>query len=150
VHIAHVLSLIVSLALTAVPPVPGPVTQHFVAPLCQRCAGHRGVTIDNADGVVAVSPVSGTVTFAGSVARRLYVVITPSPGVLVTVGRLATLAVQKGQSVTLGQAIGASGAATYVGVRVRGVYVEPLTFLGFGRARLVGRPVVVGLRALSR
>ncbi len=144
------LSLFVSFALTAVPPVPGPVTQQFVAPLCQRCAGHRGVTIDNADGVVAVSPVSGTVTFAGSVAHRLYVVVTPSPGVLVTVGRLATLSAQKGQSVTLGQSIGASGTDTYLGVRVRGVYVEPLSYLGFGRAHLVGRPVVVGLRALSR
>ena len=144
------LSLIVSLALAAVPPVPGPITQQFVAPLCQRCAGHRGVTIDNADGVVAVSPVSGTVTFAGSVAQRLYVVVTPSPGVLVTVGRLATLAVQKGQSVALGHPVGASGTDTYWGVRVRGVYVEPLSYFGFGRARLVGRPVVVGLRALSR
>lgn len=144
------ISLLISLALSAIPPVPGPVTRHFVAPACQRCAGHRGITINNADGVVAVSPVSGTVTFAGSVARQLYVVVETSPGVLVTVGRLAVVAVHEGDDLAEGQTIGVSGATTYLGVRVRGVYVEPLRFLGFGRARLVGRGAVVGLRTYSR
>lgn len=144
------ISLLISLALSAVPPVPGPVTQHFVAPACQRCTGHRGITIDNSDGVTAVSPVAGTVTFAGSVAHQLYVVVEPSPGVLVTVGRLAEVAVREGDDITQSQAIGTSGSTTYLGVRVRGVYVEPLRFLGFGRARLVGRGAVVGLRAYSR
>ena len=142
--------LLISLALSAVPPVPGPVTQHFVAPSCQRCAGHRGITIDNSDGVTVMSPVAGTVTFAGSVAHQLYVVVGPSPGVLVTVGRLAEVTVREGDDVAEGQPIGTSGAATYLGVRVRGVYVEPLRFLGFGRVRLVGRGAVVGLRAYSR
>jgi murein DD-endopeptidase MepM/ murein hydrolase activator NlpD len=145
-----VIPLLISLALSAVPPVPGPVTQHFVAPSCQRCAGHRGITIDNSDGVTVVSPVAGTVTFAGSVAHQLYVVVEPSPGVLVTVGRLALVAVREGDHLAQGQIIGVSGATTYLGVRVRGVYVEPLRFLGFSRARLVGRGAVVGLRAYSR
>ena len=144
------ISLLISLALSAVPPVPGPVTQHFVAPTCQRCAGHRGITIDNSDGVTAVSPVGGTVTFAGSVAHQLYVVVEPSPGVLITVGRLAVMTVREGDAISEGRAIGTSGATTYLGVRLRGVYVEPLRFLGFGRARLVGRGAVVGLRTYSR
>ena len=142
--------LLISLALSAVPPVPGPVTQHFVAPSCQRCAGHRGITIDNSDGVTVVSPVAGTVTFAGSVARQLYVVVEPSPGVLVTVGRLAEVTVREGDDIAEGQPVGTSSATTYLGVRVRGVYVEPLRFLGFGRVRLVGWGAVVGLRAYSR
>ena len=144
------LSLFFSFVLNAVPPVPGPVAQHFVAPACERCAGHRGITIDNPDGNIAVSPVSGAVTFAGLVARQLYVVIETAPGVLVTVGRLSSSSAHTGDQVTQGQPIGTAGATTYLGVRVRGVYVEPLSYLGFGRARLVGGGAVVGLRAYSR
>lgn len=139
-----------TLALAVVPPVPGPVTQHFVAPTCQRCAGHRGITIDNPDGVAAVSPVAGTVSFAGTVAHRWYVVVQPRPGVLVTVGHLASIEVSVGDVVGEGQQVGVAGASTYLGVRVRGVYVEPLGFLGFGRVRLVGGGAVVGLRAMPR
>ena len=145
-----VLTFLLSLALAAVPPVPGPVAQYFVAPVCQRCAGHRGITIDNPDGVPARSPVAGTVTFAGTVAHQLYVVVEPRPGVLVTVGRLASLAVAEGDAVGEGQEIGTASTTTYLGVRVRGAYVEPLGFLGFGRVRLVGGGTVVGLRPLPR
>ncbi len=147
---SSVLTFLVSLALAAVAPVPGPVTQHFVAPACQRCAGHRGVTIDNPDGLPARSPVAGNVTFAGTVAHQMYVVVQPRAGVLVTVGRLNSLMVAKGDTVGEGQEIGMSGATTYLGVRVRGVYMEPLRFLGFGRVRLVGGGTVVGLGPLPR
>lgn len=142
--------LITAITTVFMPPVPGPVIQRFVAPACQRCAGHRGVTIDNSDGVNAVSPVTGTVSFAGTVANKLYVVVEMSPGVLVTVGRLQSLATTKGDSVQTGQPIGVAGETTYLGVRVRGEYVEPLRYLGFGGARLVGPGAVVGRRPFSR
>ena len=148
-------TILFSIALSlATPPVPGPVTQRFVAPTCQRCAGHRGVTINNPDGIAVVAPVAGEITFAGTVAHRLYVVVQPRPMVLVTVGWLTSVSVAKGDHVESGQVLGVAGPTTYLGVRMSGEYVEPLGFLGLGGARLVGggtvREVVVGLRALRR
>lgn len=144
------ISALFAVLIAAIPPVPGSVIQQFVAPACQRCAGHRGVTIDNADGVMAVSPVAGTVSFAGTVANKLYAVVEISPGVLVTVGRLQSLAVAKGDELAVGQQVGVAGESTYLGVRVRGQYVEPLRYLGLGGARLVGPGAVVGRRPFSR
>jgi hypothetical protein len=47
--------------------------------------------------------------------------------------------------VTAGQVIGVASHQLYLGVRVRGAYVNPLQFLGFTAGRLVGRgSVIVG------
>jgi len=148
-------TILLSIALSVTtPPVPGPVTQQFVAPACSKCAGHRGITIDNPDGHVVVSPVAGEITFAGTVAHRLYVVVQPRVGVLVTIGWLESMGVAKGDQVQSGQLVGIAGATTYLGVRRLGQYLEPLGFLGMGGARLVGggsvREVVVGLGPLRR
>lgn len=144
------IALFLSLIITVVPPVPGRVTQRFVAPACLRCAGHRGVTIDNPDGHAVVSAVSGRITFAGEVAHRLFVVVEPEPGVLVTVGWLESVVVARGDLVETGQPVGTAGATTYLGVRSRGLYVEPLGYLGLGGARLLGTGAVVGHWRLRR
>ena len=147
--------------IAIVVPVPGPVVQRFVAPACERCAGHRGVTIASGPGLVVRAPAAGVVSFAGDVAGSLYVVIavdqvgraTAAPAVKVTVGRLAVIGpdVLEGVRLAEGQEIGKSGPLTHLSVRVKGVHVEPLLALGLGWVRLRGPGgVLVGRRAVPR
>ena len=83
--------------------------------------------------------------FVGQVAQVLYVVEDIGGGARVTYGRLESSSVSAGSTVTAGQVIGVSSHLLYLGVRVRGAYVNPLQFLGFTAGRLVGRgSVIVG------
>lgn len=123
-----------------VPPVRGVVVQRFVAPRCQRCAGHRGVTVATTPGDSVVAVRDGTITFAGQVAGRLFVVQRIAPDVRVTYGWVdaVTERVAVGLQVRAGDRLGRVGRLTYLGVRVGGRYVEPLSYLGLWRVRLVG------------
>jgi murein DD-endopeptidase MepM/ murein hydrolase activator NlpD len=88
---------------------------------------------------------SGVIVFVGQVARVLYIVEDIGRGARVTYGRLGSSGVEVGSSVEAGQSIGVASDRLYLGVRVRGSYVNPLQFLGFGHGRLVGRgSVIVG------
>lgn len=58
-------------------PVSAPIVQHFIAPSCPYCAGHRTLDFSVATGIDVVAPISGVVTFAGEVAGTGYVTITP-------------------------------------------------------------------------
>ena len=120
------------------PPVTGEVIESFRAPACVRCAGRRGVVISTVpqSPVWAVHP--GIVTFVGSVARQKYVVVEVAPNVLVTYGWVSAAGVEEGELVARGQVVAVAGARTYLGVRLRGHYVEPLRFLGFRPSRLAG------------
>ena len=133
-------------------PVDGPVVRRFVAPACQRCTGHRGVTIASAPGQPVRAVLSGVITFAGEVAGNTYVVQRIAPGVKVTYGWLGlTESLSQGDLVNQGQALGRAGDRTYLGVRVGSHYVEPLRALGLGWARLSGPgQVVVGLAGSAR
>ena len=154
--------LLFALVVSVVAPVPGPVVQRFVAPACDRCAGRRAVTIRSEPGHVVVAPVSGVVTFAGTVAEHLFVSILPASAsasgstgrrVVVTVGWLAGIAdgVTEGAGVVEGGRIGTAGESTRLSVRVNGVHVEPLRALGLGWSRLRGPGgVLVGRGALPR
>lgn len=131
---------------TPTPPVSGAVVEHFRAPTCLRCAGRRGVVIASAPAseVRAVQP--GTVSYAGQVAHRLYVVIDLAPTVKVTYGWLDAAVVSKGQSVHRGDPIGRAGSRTYLGVRIGGRYVEPLGYLGLRPGRLTGAGTISRVR----
>ncbi|MFM8553336.1 MAG: peptidoglycan DD-metalloendopeptidase family protein [Acidimicrobiales bacterium] len=118
---------------------PGPVVRPFVAPECARCAGHRGVTVSVAGGRAVVTPFAGEVRFAGTVARRSFVVIDTGAGLL-TVGDLASVRVSAGETVSVGRMLGESGGSVYVGVRRGGVPVDPRVLFGGSRARLVPPP----------
>ncbi len=134
------------LAVTApVPPVHGTVIDGFRAPACQRCVGHRGVTIATS----ALSPVravtAGKIVFVGRVANVLYVVEDIGGGAKITYGQMTQSEAVLGAEVKAGDPLGVSGQQLYLGVRLRGQYVNPLRFLGFGAIRLVGRgKVIVG------
>jgi murein DD-endopeptidase MepM/ murein hydrolase activator NlpD len=137
--------LAVSQAVPPVAPVRGVVVDGFRAPACQRCVGHRGVTIATTTGTPVLAVTAGVIVFVGQVARVLYVVEDIGRGARVTYGRLRSSSVVIGSAVAAGQAIGVSSDRLYLGVRVHGSYVNPLQFLGFGHGRLVGRgSVIVG------
>ena len=123
---------------------PGPVVVPFSAPACARCAGHRGVTLAVPVGTPFPSPVRGKVTFSGSVAGRRFVTVAPGSGVLVTVGDLAGAAPAVGAEIASGEPIGTSAGRVYVGVRERGLAVDPARVLGSWRARLVAPPASPG------
>jgi murein DD-endopeptidase MepM/ murein hydrolase activator NlpD len=103
-----------------------------------RCAGRRGVVIASHmnSPVWAVHP--GVVSFVGQVAQRIYVVVEIAPDVKVTYGWLAGAVVSKGEAVAAGQVLATAQSRTYVGVRVKGRYVEPLRYLGLTPLGLVG------------
>jgi murein DD-endopeptidase MepM/ murein hydrolase activator NlpD len=148
----RILLFAAALSNPPVPPVSGKVVDRFRAPACLRCAGHRGVTISTAPDSAVVAVQSGVVTFAGEVAHRAYVVVEIAPQVLVTYGWLVPVPdLQKGMAVYQGQHLGVTGERFYLGVRVAGVYVDPLRYLGLAGARLRGPgKVVVGQGALAR
>ena len=143
-HLVAVL-LAVSQPVPPIAPVRGTVIDGFRAPACQRCAGHRGVTIATSAGAQVRAVTSGGIVFVGRVARVLYVVEDIGRGARVTYGHLGSSGVEVGSTVVAGQAIGVGSDRLYLGVRVHGSYVNPLQFLGFGHGRLVGRgSVIVG------
>ena len=128
-----------------VAPVSGTVIDGFRAPACQRCAGHRGITVATTIGSPVRAVTAGVIVFVGQVARVLYVVEDIGRGARVTYGRLDSSSIVAGSSVVAGDTIGVSSDELYLGVRVRGSYVNPLQFLGFRQGRLVGRgSVIVG------
>lgn len=125
-------------------PVHLPVVDGFRAPACTWCAGNRGIEYAVDAGSAVTSAVAGTVTYAGRVAGAGYVVVRSARGVLVTHGGLATISAHRGETVRPGDALGVSGSALYIGVRVGGAYVDPVRCSTAGRdtrprAVLVGR-----------
>lgn len=121
-------------------PVDGPVVRRFDPPACHYCAGHRGVTVASEPGSPVTAIVDGEVTFSGQVAGVLYVVMSVSPGVLLTHGGLSSIEemVESGSVVRAGQTLGWTGRTTHLGVRIEGEYHDPLAVFGWGRARLIG------------
>lgn len=151
--VATLLALILSVAsVRPIAPVNGQVVQRFVAPACERCAGHRGVTIASRGGQPVRAVLPGVITFVGEVAGNTYVVELIAPGVKVTYGWMEIAeGLAAGDAVDQGQPLGVAGDRTYLGVRRGSVYIEPLRYLGLGWARLRGPGgVVVGLAGSAR
>jgi murein DD-endopeptidase MepM/ murein hydrolase activator NlpD len=121
------------------PPVQGVVTDPFRAPACRWCPGNRGLEYRVEPGTVVRAATGGTVTFAGTVAGTIYVVVRSVDGWLLTYGRLASRSVGTADRVLTGAPIGVATGQLFFGVRVGGRYVDPAPYLG----RLVGRPRLV-------
>ena len=122
-------------------PVVGQVTSRFSRsrfhPILQMFRAHRGVDLGALSGTRIVAPASGHVI---SVGRRfgygLTIELAHSGGVVTRYAHLRSANVQRGDSVTIGQgigAVGASGLATaphlHFEVLVHGNNVDPIKFL---------------------
>ena len=130
-------------------PLAGPIVRGFEASAGTYGPGHRGVDIGGRVGEAVRAPAGGRVEFAGPVAGVTWVSLLVAPGVTVTVGPLLDAQVAAGQRVRAlapvgrlgpghGPALGpghgpahapAYGMALHLGLRVDGVYVDPLPYL---------------------
>ena len=103
------------------------VSDSFRAPTCTWCAGNRGIEYLTPPQAPVHSATSGVVTYVGSVAGTLYVVVRAANGLLVTHGRLESAVVKAGDRVVAGFRIGNSSSGLYIGVRRLGAYLDPTT-----------------------
>ncbi|MFM8871102.1 MAG: hypothetical protein ACKOFD_05930, partial [Actinomycetota bacterium] len=120
-----VVSVVAPCSWTSLVPTQAQVVDPFRAPECERCPGNRGIEF-------AITPIAGSgttpvvalrdgeVTFAGAVARTVYVVQRVAPGVLVNYGRLLRPAVERGDLERQGDIIGWASDRLYIGVRIGG------------------------------
>ncbi len=111
----------------------GRVVHAFVAPRSRYGAGHRGVDFATAPGTPVRAANGGEVSFAGSVAGTLHVVIAHGDGLRTSSSFLATIAVHRGQHVSRGTIVGTAGGGTgdhagvlHFGLRVGDEYVDPM------------------------
>lgn len=116
-------------------PIVGPVVRAFDKPETDYSNGHRGIDIGAIRGREVRSPVDGTVWFSGVVAGRSVLSIDTTDGSIVSIEPVEA-SVQRGDVVRPGDSVGlVSGQhdgmnSVHLGVRVSGVYVDPLQFLG--------------------
>ena len=118
-------------------PVSGPVIRGFDPPDTPFGAGHRGIDIAVAPGTPILAPEAGTVSFAGRVGGELFVTIVHGGGLSSTYSWISVAAVRKGDVVSRGQTIGATGTGhpgasvphLHFGVKLDGEYVDPLELL---------------------
>jgi murein DD-endopeptidase MepM/ murein hydrolase activator NlpD len=115
---------------------PHPLTRPFENPLTRYAPGHRGIDLATKTHSAVLAPHDGVVSFAGRVADRPVLSIMQEGDVITTMEPVDAL-VAVGDRVRAGQMIGtvASGGhcppdCLHLGVRVRGLYVSPLLFLG--------------------
>ena len=130
-------------------PVAGAVVRGFDARAGPYGPGHRGIDIAAAMGEPVRAPAAGRLVFAGPVAGTTWVSLRIAPGVLVTVGPVVDPPVRGGlvrSRSPIGRVAPGHGATLHLGVRVDGVYVDPLPYLlDRPRARLAPLPAPGGL-----
>lgn len=128
--------MLIVFAIAAVclsPPVDGQVIRGF-APTGQY-SGHFGVDYAADVGEAVRAPVSGRVTFAGSVAGMRTVTIEPVPGFKVSLSYLSEVRVNSGAWITRGTVVGSAGSphglhGVHLSTRVDGRYVDPAGQMG--------------------
>src|SRR5215217_8610223 len=125
-------------------PVAGAVVRGFDARAGPYGPGHRGIDIAAAVGELVWAPAAGRVVFAGPVAGTSWVSLRIAPGVVATVGPVLDPPARPGlvrARSPIGRVGPGHGATLHLGVRVDGVYVDPLPYLlDRPRARLAPLP----------
>ncbi len=120
------------------PPVSGSVVDPYRPPVNRYGAGNRGVDFATSPDSDVRAALGGVVSFAGSVAGTLYVVVSHGRNLRTTYGGLAETTVRQGDVVNEGDVVGAAGNRLHFGLRRNDDYLNPA--LLFGRARLVPVP----------
>ena len=115
------------------PPVDGSVIADY-APVGQY-EGHWGVDFAADVGEPVRAPVSGEITFAGSVAGMKTVTIEPILGFKVSLSYLSEIQVKSGMRVTQGSIVGLAGSphgtpGVHMSTRINGSYVDPAGQMG--------------------
>jgi murein DD-endopeptidase MepM/ murein hydrolase activator NlpD len=113
-------------------PVTGAVVRGFDVRAGPYGPGHRGIDISAPVGAIVRAPAAGTIGFAGPVAGTTWVSVQVAPGVLVTLGPVPDPAVRAGPvraRSPIGRVGPGHGGTLHLGVRVDGVYVDPLPYL---------------------
>ncbi|MGA7271093.1 MAG: M23 family metallopeptidase [Acidimicrobiia bacterium] len=113
------------------PPVPGAVVAGF-APQ-GGYGGHWGIDLAAIEGAGVRAPLSGVVSFAGSVAG-MQTVTVKSGEVKVSLSYLSAVASSTGERVARGQVVGRSGrahgrGAVHMSVRINDSYTDPAPLL---------------------
>ncbi len=120
------------------PPVAAAVIDPFRAPVGPYGPGNRGLEYATGTGAVVRSIGSGSVVFAGWVAGRLVVSVQHPDGLRSSLVGLASIGVEVGDRVEVGEVVGRSVERLHLGVRSGDTYVDPsLLFVGRLHARLV-------------
>ena len=121
-------------------PVSAPVIDPFRPPSHAYGPGNRGLEYGAEIGAPVTAVADGTITYAGVVAGRRYVVVTHQGGLRSTLGPLATSTVVSGQGVSGGQRLGTAGAGFHLTARAGDHYIDPQPLLEgrCGRVRLTG------------
>ncbi len=115
-------------------PVPGAVTRPFAAPRTRFGAGHLGADLDAPPASPVRAAGAGTVTFAGSVAGSLHVVVAHDGDLRTSYSFLASIGVRRGERVPAGAVVGTSGGTgtnhdhrvLHFGLRTGTTYVDPM------------------------
>ncbi len=118
------------------PPVDAPVADPFRPPENPYGPGNRGLEYGTEPGDVVRAAAAGTVSFAGAVAGTLHVTVDHGGGLLSSYSYLRRISVRSGAPVSRGTVIGIAGERLHFGVRLRGVYTDPDTFIGVRRVRV--------------
>ncbi|TDT17006.1 peptidase M23-like protein [Ilumatobacter fluminis] len=111
-------------------PVDAPISDPYRPPRCPWCAGNRGIEYATVPGTPVRAVASGTVTFAGTVVDRRYVVVEHADGRRATYGLLSSIGVSAGDRVTARSIVGTAGATTHFGLRDGDDYVDPTPEIG--------------------
>ncbi|HEX6310446.1 MAG TPA: peptidoglycan DD-metalloendopeptidase family protein, partial [Acidimicrobiia bacterium] len=119
-------------------PVDGPVVRPFDEPVSRYGPGHRGVDFAVPAGVVVRAANAGTVTFAGSVAGSLHVVVAHPGGLRTSYSFLAGVDVRVGRAVQRGDVLGRTGGTGdghgpgvfHLGLRIGERYIDPMQLFG--------------------
>lgn len=120
-------------------PVAAPVSDPFRRPDCRWCPGNRGIEYGTPPGRPVTAIATGRVSYAGTVAGVVYLVVRLGDGRRVTYGNLRSRTHSVGELVVRGSTIGTTAGAFHLGLREGDAYVDPAPYLG----RLVNRPRLI-------
>jgi murein DD-endopeptidase MepM/ murein hydrolase activator NlpD len=111
------------------PPVRGPVVDPFRPPATPYAAGNRGIDYATQPGEPVVAAAAGSVTFAGTVAGAVDVVVVHADRLRTTYAGLADATVVDGGTVAAGDVIGHARIRLHFGVRAGRAYLDPAILL---------------------
>jgi hypothetical protein len=110
---------------------------------CRFCAGSRSVVVATRSDAVVPAPVTGTVTYVGTVGGAPWIVVRSAefPAVRVTLGGVRAPDVAAGDAVVIGEPIGTTSTRLVVTLRDADTYRDPVAWIGGAvRSSAAGRP----------